>query len=195
MPFAMPAAVSVWGLSTLEILTVLVIEPAVRPRDLPPHPAVALLVVPGRVRLGVEDGLGEGQPLRLVVWGVGEVVLGGQHDRHAPEALVVVPERCRHVEGLVVFVGAGLVQHRLGYDLVVRVVARQLPVVDQGPEHGTGLPPVVVACWWRAGEDAWCLSGFVAVVVLQEVPGNVCCCLFDVVCARLVSRGRGSSEK
>jgi hypothetical protein len=133
-----------------------------------------------RAGLRVKHGLRQSQPLGLVRRRVREAELGGQHGRHAPEALVVVSQGEGHVGRHVVAVGAGLVHHGLGNDGVVRVVARVLPVVDQRPPHGSGLPPVVVPRGRGAGEDAGSLARLVAVVVLHQVPGDGGGSLFDV---------------
>lgn len=75
------------------------------------------------------DGLREGEPLSLVFGRVGELVLGGKHGRHAPEALIVVSERSGVVLGHVVVAVTSLVQHALHDDVVVARVAGELPVV------------------------------------------------------------------
>lgn len=160
--------------------TILVIISIIRPRNLPPQPPVARLVVPVRARLGVEHGLRQRQPLRFILWWIRKVVFRGQHRRHAPEPLIVVPQGGGDVGGHVVLVWAYLPQHGLGDEIVVAVVAGEFPVVDQGPPHGAAFPPVVIACWGRTREDAGGLAGEVAFVVLEEVPGEEGGGLFDV---------------
>lgn len=140
--------------------------------------------------LGVPDALGQLEPLVVALGGVGEAVLGGEHGGHAPEALVVVAEGGGEVARLVVAVVARLVDHALRDDGVVRVVAREVPVVDVGAHHGAPLPPVVVALAvvGRAGEDAGGLARLVAVVEEHQVVGQVARRFPDFVCRG--SRGR-----
>ena len=148
---------------------VLIVIAVIGWRDLPPKAATALAHVPAR-GLRVEDALRQHEPLRFVGRRVWERGLGGEHGRHAPEALVVVAEgggpigRHEVVGRRVGLEGEGVL--RLA---VVRRVARVVPVVDHGPPHGPSLPPVVRACWRWPGEDAGCLSWLVAVVVCKEV--------------------------
>lgn len=126
-------------------LTVLVVVAVVGEGNLPPQSSTARVIMSTRGRLGVENGLCEGKPARLVVGGVGKPVLGRQHGRHAPESLVIISQRERYVIGLVVFVVADLVQHGFYNDVVVTVVACERPVVDHGAPKRTALPPVVIA--------------------------------------------------
>lgn len=126
-------------------LTILVIISRVGEGNLPSQPAVAGLVVSAWIGLRIPNSLGEREPLWLVFGRIGELVFGGQHGGHAPEALVVVSQRSGMVGGHVVFIVAGLVKHALHDDLVVGRVAGQVPVVDVGAHHGAAFPPVVVA--------------------------------------------------
>ncbi len=161
---------------------VFVVVAAVGALDLPAHAAVAVGHLPAG-HLGVEDGLGEGEPLGLVGGRVREVDLGGEQGGHAPEALVVVAQRggpvARHVG---VDGGLGLEDHGPRGLSVVRVVARVVPVVDEGSPHGAGLPPVVRTARRRPGQDAGRLAGFVSVVVRPEVGGDDLGGRLDGVC-------------
>ena len=161
---------------------VFVVVAAVGALDLPAHAAVAIGHLPAG-ELGVEDGLGEGEPLGLVGRRVREVDLGGEQGGHAPEALVVVAQRGgpvgRHVG---VDGGFGLEHHGPRGLGVVRVVACVVPVVDEGPPHGAALPPVVRTARRRPGQDAGRLAGFVSVVIRPEVGGDQLGGRLDRVC-------------
>ena len=148
---------------------VLVVIAVVSERDLPAEAATAAVVVACGVGLGIENGLGQCQPLRLIFWWIGEVLLGGLHRGHAPEALVIVAKGCRVVRGLVVLVRPHLVQHRLANDVVVRLVAGVVPVVYHSAPESTTFPPVVIACGRGSREDAGGLAGLIAVVVGHHV--------------------------
>lgn len=137
---------------------VLVVVAVVGQGDLPAQTTVAIIGAPSG-GLRVEDGLGQGQPLGFVGVGVLEIALGGEHGGHAPEALVIVSERGRPVFGHVPVVrGTRLEDKTILRQIVVCGVCRVMPVIDQGSPHGTCLPPVVVAIWRRAGEDAWSVA-------------------------------------
>lgn len=82
---------------------VLVAVAVVEGVDLPAQAAATRGRVPA-LRLGVEDGLREREPVRFVARRVGEVLLGGGNHAEAPETLVVVALR-----GVVVSVGGGWV--------------------------------------------------------------------------------------
>jgi len=114
--------------------------------------------------------LGEGEPLGLVLGGVRKVGLGSEHGGHSPEGLVIVAQRrCPVWRHVAVCGSAGLVdQGPLRY-LVVLVVPCVVPVVDDCAEHGAGLPPVVGTNRRRPWQDADCLAGLVARVVVHEV--------------------------
>lgn len=145
---------------------VLVVVAVVEGEDLPPQTAVARRVVPA-CGLAVKDCLSQGEPAWFVVGGIGVAGFGGCHGRHAPEGLVVVTQRFGLVSGLVVHVCTSLVHQGLGCDLVVFGVARVVPVIDKGAEHGSGFPPVV-----RVSEqtrDAVCC---VSVVVRYHLEGG-----------------------
>jgi len=148
---------------------VLVVVAVVGQRDLPAQAAAALVVVAHRAGLRVEDGLGQRQPLRVLLLGVLEVDLGRQHGAHAPEGLVVVAQRRRPVGRHVRVLRARLEQHGLLHQLVVRAVARVVPVVDHGAPERPALPPVVVAQRRRAREDAGDLAALVPVVVGHDI--------------------------
>jgi hypothetical protein len=150
---------------------VLIIIAPVQRGNLPSQPAPARVVVPVRRRLRVEDGLREGQILRLARGWVREPALGAEQGRHAPKRLVVVAQRGRVVERHEIPVVARLVQDRLHHVVVVRRVARVEPIVDHGAPERAALPPVVVSGGRRAREDPRDLAGFVAVIVGQEVVG------------------------
>lgn len=110
--------------------------------NLPAQAAAARRRVPAQVLRRVH-GLRQREPTGLPFRRIRELALRGRHGRHAPEALVVVSERFRLVGRHVVGVVADLVDHALLHPLVVLVVARVVPVVDEGAEHGAALPPVV----------------------------------------------------
>lgn len=148
---------------------VLVVVSVVGQRDLPPQAAVAVLAVPPR-RLGVEHGLRQREPLRIFGGRVLEVILGGDHGRHPPEALVVVAQGRGPVGWHVaVLWRAGLEDQRVFRHVVVRRVVRVVPVVDVRPPHCTRLPPVVRPGWRRPWKNARCLARLVSFVVGKEV--------------------------
>jgi hypothetical protein len=151
---------------------VFVIVSVVGEGNLPSETAVAVdCIPPGGLR--VEDGLGEGKPLRFAADRVLEVDLGSQHGRHAPEALVVIPQGRGPVRRhKTVLRRARLENHGALGQVVVRRVARVVPVIDHGPPHGTCLPPVVRPCGRGSWQDTWCLSGIIAVVVTEEIRGD-----------------------
>lgn len=72
---------------------VLVRVTGVEGKDLPSQATAAGSVVPA-AGLQVEDGLGEGEPLRLVGGRVWKVVFGGRHGGECPKGLVVIAGRC-----------------------------------------------------------------------------------------------------
>lgn len=175
---------------------VLIIVTDVGEGHLPTQSTTTDVVVPA-LRCGhfVEDSLGEGQPLGLVLGWIREVVLGGSHGGHAPEALIIVSHGDGIVGGHEVLVGADLEEHSLLDEVVVRVVAGEEPVVNQSPPHGTAFPPVIVSFVLRrrARENAWYLTRLVAVVVLEEVPCDGGSRLADVVWK--VSNGGGIARR
>src|SRR3569833_2445086 len=142
---------------------VLVVVSIIGGGDLPPHATAARVVVALGGGLGVEDALGQGQPLRLVLGRVREGGLGCEHGRHAPEALIIVTEGQRPVVWLVAVLR--LEEHGLRYHVVVARVVGVVPVVNQGPPEGAALPPVVVAIRRRAGQDTRHVAREVAAVV------------------------------
>jgi hypothetical protein len=138
---------------------VLVVVSVVEGEDLPPQTSAACRLVPALV-LCVEDGLSKREPRGLPISKIGQFVLRRGHGGHSPESLIVVSERLGLVVGHEGVVGAHLSLHGLCGDLVVRVVARVVPVVNEGIEHGTAFPPVV---WIRkvAGRVAYIVTGVV----------------------------------
>lgn len=124
------------------------------------------LIPPPPRRLPIKHRLTERQPLRLPLWRIRKVILGGRQRRHSPKRLVIIPQLQRLVRGLVVDLVADLEEERLCGDGVVAAVAGVVPVVDQGAEHGAGFPPVV-----GEGEEARGLAGEVAAVEGDEVGG------------------------
>lgn len=152
--------------------SILVIVAVVGMGNLPAETTGAVLVLPPG-GLGVEGGLGEREILRVSGRRVGEVDLGGQHSRHAPETLIIVAERGGPVG---VHKGKGrsasLVDDGSDGLVVVCAIACVVPVVDQGAEHCAGLPPVIVAGRWRAWQNARCLAWLVTAVILPEVGSN-----------------------
>lgn len=104
----------------------------------------------------VLDSLGERKPLRPVFRGVWEFILGREHSRHSPEALIVVSERQGVVHRLVVIVLAHLMKHALRDDIVVARVPGEMPVINVCAHHGAAFPPVVVSqmLGWRPWKDA-----------------------------------------
>lgn len=149
--------------------TVLVVVAVVGERNLPSQATAARLIVSIGRGLRVEHGLGERQPLWLVLGRVRKADFGSQHGAHAPEALIVVAEGHGDVAWHVVAAFADLPKHGLGDNAVVRVVAREVPVIDQGSPHCAGLPPVVITCRRRTGQDARRLACLVAVIVCHQV--------------------------
>jgi hypothetical protein len=121
---------------------VLVVEAFVECEDLPSQTSATGLWVPA-VLLGIEDGLRQSEPRRLSATKIRQLVLGSRHGGHAPESLVIVSERRGLVGGHEGVVISDLVLHRLHGDGIVHIVAGIVPIVDEGVEHGTSLPPVV----------------------------------------------------
>jgi hypothetical protein len=159
---------------------ILVVVTDIGERDLPPQPASARLVVPVRGGLGVKHGLCQRQPLGVFLWGIRVLGLGGQHGGHAPETLVVVPERgCPVRRHVAVLRRAGLEDHGIRGHVVVGRVAGEVPVVNHRTPHRASLPPVVVSIRRRARENARRVSRLVSVVVRQELCGHHFCCLLD----------------
>lgn len=141
----------------------------------PAEAAVAGLVVPAAGE-PVKDVLRELDPLRLVAGRIGELALGGEHGRHAPDAVVVVGHGVGEVDGQVVPVVAGLVQHAAHDEVVAAAVAGEVPVLDQRGEDGRAVPPVV-----RGVYDARDLAFVVAVVEGEDVGGDLLGAGLDLV--------------
>lgn len=152
---------------------VLVVVPLVEDVDLPLQTAAARRCVPA-TRLRADDGLGQREPLRLVLGRVLKVALGGHHGCHAPEALVVVTHGLRSIDGHVVAVVTGLVDQGLLDNVVVGRVICVVPVVYHGSEHSSCFPPVV---WVR--QVAGCVAGHVAGVVRHQLLSHFACGGFD----------------
>lgn len=121
---------------------VLIVVAVVEGEDLPLQPAPTGGGIPTRC-LGVEDSLCESEPLRLIFRRVWKDILCCRESGHSPERLVIVAFGLCLVGRHEVIIWAGLVQHGLDGDLVEGSVAGKIPIVDQGPEHGTSFPPVV----------------------------------------------------
>lgn len=183
------------GVAYLVIVTLVPLE------NLPAQTTVAVFRIPPG-GLGVKDSLGESEPLGLIGWWVRVGVFGGRHDGKAPEALVVVAFGQGLVSRHVVIVVANLEQETLGNNVIEGVVARVVPVVNEGAEHGTGLPPCGTLVRWfgnaqnsrgREGEydkrhtviwirqKAGGASGLVAVVEREHVFGELLGHIFDRV--------------
>lgn len=108
--------------------------------DLPSQTTATVLGIPTS-GLGVEDGLGEGEPLRLIGFRMRKIVFGGRHDGETPESLIIVSFGSGLVEGHVIVVVADLEEQCLLGEGNVFVVACVGPVIDEGSHHGTGIPP------------------------------------------------------
>lgn len=108
---------------------VLVIVATVGGDHLPPHTAAAIIGIPPR-GLSIEDGLGQGEPLRLIRGGVGEGSFGGRDDGEGPESLIVVAERELLRGGFVVVVRADLIEQSGCHEVVELVISSVMPVVD-----------------------------------------------------------------
>lgn len=136
-----------------------------------------------RIRLSRPDGLGQREPLRLIGRRIRETRLGCEEGAHAPESLVIIPQRegvvLRHVVGR----ASHLVKHALHDEVVVCRVASEVPIVDKGAHQGAALPPVVWAFVFRRGpgQNAGDLAVFIAVVMTPQVGGHGASRLLDVV--------------
>lgn len=125
----------------------------------------------------VEHRLSQGQPLRLIIRGVGELAFGGLQRRYGPERLIVVSFGPGLIFRHEILRRARLVHHALDDDIIVGVIAGVSPVVDQGTEHSTGLPPVVRL--WKIARN---IAGLVARIVRHQLFGDGLCGLFDGLC-------------
>ena len=101
--------------------------------------------------LGIKDGLRKLQPLWFIGWRVREAIFSGCHGSHAPEALIVITQRCRNVAGHIILIFSDLELHRLHNFVIVSGITRPVPIIDQSPPHSTSFPPVVVTSRWRTG--------------------------------------------
>lgn len=131
------------------------------------------------MRLLVEDGLRQREPLGVLGGRVGEARLGGDEGREGPKGLIVVAHGRGPVARHEVAVVADLEEHGRARHVVVRLVARVVAVVEQRPPHGAALPPVVVAVGGRSRQDARHPSRLVAAVECEEVFCYLRCCFFD----------------
>ena len=145
---------------------VFVVVAVVEGENLPSQPAAARRSVPTR-GLVIKHGLRERQPLRLIRWRIGKSEFCGRHGSHAPEALVVISLVFCLIRRHEVLVGANLPQKGLRREIIVRVIAGVVPVVDQRAEKRSRFPPKV-----RSWQDAGDLAAFVATVVLDHAPRN-----------------------
>lgn len=73
--------------------TILIFKPVMQRIRLPPQTKRTIPIAQIISRLLVPHGLGQGKPLRFLGRGVHELGLGRDQGGHAPESLVVVPER------------------------------------------------------------------------------------------------------
>ena len=158
---------------------VLVVVALVVGGNLPSQASAAHVVVALGHALAVEDGLGELKPLRLLWRWVLELELGSEHGREGPEGLIVISQRTRPVDRLILSALARLKYQRPLNLVVVPCVACGGPVVKQGPPHCAGVPPVVRSIRRRPWEDSWCLAGLVTLVVRHQVGSDKFCSLFD----------------
>ena len=68
---------------------VLVVVSIIEGIDLPSQATSARLIVPAH-GLGVEDGLGQGEPLGPIGRRIGEAILRRRHGGHTPEGLIII---------------------------------------------------------------------------------------------------------
>ena len=95
--------------------------------------------------LGVEDGLRQRKPSRLIRSWILEVGLGGAHTSHSPEALVIITHRLRPVRRHHIIILSRLPLNSCRNDIVVRSIAGVMPIINQSAPHRTRFPPVIYA--------------------------------------------------
>lgn len=122
---------------------ILVVITSVGRGNLPPETSTTIHAIPSR-RLSVEHSLGQSQPLRFILGGVGKCSFGGRKDGETPESLIVVTEGECLCVGFVVFILTDLVEQSFGHDFVELGVTRVMPVVDPALNMSPHISAIVV---------------------------------------------------
>jgi hypothetical protein len=93
--------------------------------------------------LGIEHCLCKRKPRRLIRRRILEIGLSSRHGSHSPESLIIVTHGLGPIRGHHIVVFSNLPLYSCFDNVVVRRIAGEMPIIDQGSPHCARFPPVI----------------------------------------------------
>jgi hypothetical protein len=158
---------------------IFVVVAIVESKDLPFQPTITRRGIPSN-GLRIEDCLCKGEPLWLVCRWIWISVLRSRECSHAPKCLIVVTFCLGLIRRHVIVVRSNLGKKSLSRDLVVCIIASEVPIVHQCAKHCPSLPPVI-----RIWQISWNVPRLIPSVILHHALSSGLCSSLDGICKQV----------